>query len=62
MFVCFVLSLSSCHEKAMVVLYIGQNIRTRLGVVHFRVFQLFLDNFLPHNLLFVTFHTLKLIL
>jgi len=37
----FVPSLSSCHEKATVALYFGR-IRTRFGVVHFRVFQLFL--------------------
>jgi len=41
-FVClFVPSLSSNHEKATVALYFGQ-ICTRLGVVHFRVFCLFL--------------------
>jgi len=40
-FVCFVPSLSSCHEKATVTLYLGR-IRTRLGVVHFQVFRLFL--------------------
>jgi len=34
-------ALSSCHEKATVALYFGR-IRTRLGVVHFRVFRLFL--------------------
>jgi len=37
----FVLSLSSCHEKARVAQYFGR-IRTRLGVLHFRVFRLFL--------------------
>jgi len=37
----FVPSLSSCHEKAMVTLYFGR-IGTRLGVVYFRVFRLFL--------------------
>jgi len=37
----FVASLSFCHEKATVALYFGR-IRTRLGVVHFRVFRLFL--------------------
>jgi len=41
LFVCFVPSLSSCHEKATVTLYFGQ-IRTRLGVAHFRVCRLFL--------------------
>jgi len=41
LFVCFVPSLSSSHEKATVALYVGR-IRTRLGVVHFRVFRLFL--------------------
>jgi len=37
----FVPSLSSCHEKATVALYFGR-IRTRLGIIHFRVFRLFL--------------------
>jgi len=41
MFVCFVPSLSSCHEKPTVTLYFGR-ICTRLGIVHFRVFRLFL--------------------
>jgi len=41
MFVCFVPSLSSCHEKAKVAIYFGW-IRTCLGVVDFRVFRLFL--------------------
>jgi len=42
LFVCvFVPSLSYCHEKAMEALYF-RRIRTRLGVVHFRVFRLFL--------------------
>jgi len=43
LFVCylFVPSLFSCHEKATVALYFGR-IRTRLEVVHFRVFRLFL--------------------
>jgi len=36
----FVPSLSSCHEKATEALYFGR-IRTRLRVVHFRVFRLF---------------------
>jgi len=40
LFVGFVPSLSSCHKKATMALF-GQ-IRTRLGVVHFRVFRLFL--------------------
>jgi len=40
-FVCFVPCLSSCHEKATVALYFGR-IRTRWGVVHTRVFSLFL--------------------
>jgi len=35
---CFVLSLSSCHEKATVALYVGR-IRTRLGDVHFQNFK-----------------------
>jgi len=38
---CFVPSLSSCYEKATVALYFGR-IRTRLGVVHFRVLRLLL--------------------
>jgi len=37
----FVQSLSSCHEKATVAIYFGR-IRTRLWVVHFWVFRLFL--------------------
>jgi len=37
----FVPSLSFCHEKATVALYF-ERIRTRLGVIHFRVFWLFL--------------------
>jgi len=37
----FIPSLSSCQEKATVAVYFGR-IRTRLGVVHFRVFRLFL--------------------
>jgi len=41
LFVCFAPSLSSCHEKATVALYFGR-IRTLLGIVHFRVFRLFL--------------------
>jgi len=43
LFVCclFFPSLSSCHEKATVALHFGR-MRTRLGVVHFRVFRLFL--------------------
>jgi len=43
MFVCllFVPSLSSCLEKATMALYFGR-IRTRLRVVHFRVFWLIL--------------------
>jgi len=40
-FCLFVPSLTSCLEKATVALYFGR-IRTRFGVVHFRVFQLFL--------------------
>jgi len=36
----FVPSLSSCHEKATVAQYFGR-ILTRLGVVHFRAFRLF---------------------
>jgi len=38
----FVPSLFSYHEKATVALYYFGRIRTRLGVVHFRVFLLFL--------------------
>jgi len=38
---CFVSSLSSCHERATGALCFGR-IRTRLGVVHFRVYRLFL--------------------
>jgi len=41
-FVLFVPSLSSCHEKATSVALHFKRIRTRLGVVHFRVFRLFL--------------------
>jgi len=42
LFVClFVPSLPSCHEKTTVALYFGR-IRTRLRVIHFRVFRLFL--------------------
>jgi len=37
----FVPSLSSCHEKATVTLYLGR-IRNRLGVVHFQIYWLFL--------------------
>jgi len=37
----FVPCLSSCHEKATTALNFGR-IRTRLGVVHIRVFRLFL--------------------
>jgi len=37
----FVPSLFSCHEKATMALYF-ERIRTRLGIVHFRVFRLFL--------------------
>jgi len=40
-FCLFVPSLTSCHGKAIVALYFGR-IRTRLDVVHFRVFRLFL--------------------
>jgi len=56
----FVLSLSSCHEKAMVALHFGR-IRTRLGVVHFRVFQCFFD-FLPPNFLLVRSHQAEIII
>jgi len=35
-------SLSSCHEKAMVALYFGR-ISICLGVVHFRIFWLYLS-------------------
>jgi len=41
MLLLFVPYLSSCHEKAMVALYFGR-IHTRLAVIHFRVFRLFL--------------------
>jgi len=50
-FVYFVPFFSSCHEKATLALYFGR-IRTRLGIVHFRVFRLFLY-FLPLNLMLV---------
>jgi len=40
LFVCFVPSLASYHEKVMVALYFGR-VRIRLGVVHFRFFRLF---------------------
>jgi len=40
LFVCFIFILLS-RERATVALYFGR-IRTRLGVVHFRVFWLFL--------------------
>jgi len=56
----FVPSLSSCHEKAMVALLFGR-IRTRLGVVHFRVSSCFLD-FLPPNFLLVRSHQAKIII
>jgi len=43
-----------------VALYLGR-IRTRLGVVHFRVFRLFFD-FLPLNLLLVRSHQAEIII
>jgi len=51
----FVPSLSSCHEKSTVALYFGR-IRTRLGVVHFRVFRL------PLSLLLVRSHQAEIII
>jgi len=58
LFVCFVPSLSCCHEKATVALYFGR-IRTRLGV--FQVFRLF-SCFLPLNLLLVRSHQAEIII
>jgi len=60
-FVClFVSSLFFCHEKATVALYFGR-IRTRLGVVDFRVFRLFLW-LLTLNLLLVRSHLAEIII
>jgi len=59
-FFVFVPSLSSCLKKATVALYFGR-IRTRLGVVHFRVFRLFLFDFLLPNLLLVRSHQAEVI-
>jgi len=59
-FVCFVPSLSSCHEKTTVALCVGW-IRTRLRVVHFQVFRLFLRLYTT-NLLLVWSHQAKIII
>jgi len=60
MFVCFFSSLSSCYEKATAAQYFGR-IRTRLGVVHFRFFRLFLWLFTTNLLLFRS-HQIEIII
>jgi len=59
LFVCFVPSLSSYHEKTTATLYFGR-IRTRLGVVHFRLFLIF--DFFSVNLLFFRSHQAEIII